>query len=189
MWTLDQRLYDLPRASRIATRREVRHNLVEAANNVGGREAILRLGDSRQLAAAYVAAEFGDGPRHSWLANRADPIAPREVVHFGDSCPIGTAVLNYQALIEFAGANITSSFMVLTDLRKYPVQHPEVTDMHAAKLAEVQQNSPVVRQAWVVAGVVSKMQATRGAESGVQEINMFTDCDAAWTYLTSTIAA
>ena len=95
----------------------------------------------------------------------------------------------YQALMEFAGAHVTSSFMVLTDLRKYPVQHPEVADMHAAKLAEVQQNSPVVREAWVVAGVVAKMQATRGAESGVQEINMFTDRDAAWAYLTSTVAA
>lgn len=68
VWTLDQRLYDLPRSARIAHRREVRENLLEAAHDIGGREAIRRLGNSRQLAAEYRAAEFGDGPRHSWVA-------------------------------------------------------------------------------------------------------------------------
>ena len=68
VWTLDQRLYDLPRAARIAHRREVRDNLFEAARDIGGREAIRRLGDSRRLAAEFRTAEFGDGPRHSWLA-------------------------------------------------------------------------------------------------------------------------
>jgi hypothetical protein len=68
VWSLDQRLYDLPRASRIATRREVRANLLEAARDVGAAEALRRVGGSRQLAQQYLTAEFGEGPRHSWIA-------------------------------------------------------------------------------------------------------------------------
>lgn len=111
-----------------------------------------------------------------------------EIALFGMWAPADVAPY-YQALMEYAGARVTSNFMVLTDLRKYPVQHPEVADMHSAKLAEVQQNSPVIREAWVVAGVVAKMQATRGADAGAQQINMFTDRDEAWAYLTSTVTA
>jgi hypothetical protein len=68
VWMLDQRLYDLPRASRIAHRRELRQNLLTAARDVGTGAAVRNLGDSSQLAAAYLAAEFGDRPRHSWIA-------------------------------------------------------------------------------------------------------------------------
>jgi hypothetical protein len=68
VWSLDQRLYDLPRASRIAKRREVRENLRAAAVDIGAREALQRLGTSRELASEYLTAEFGDGPRPSWLA-------------------------------------------------------------------------------------------------------------------------
>ncbi|MFL6113086.1 MAG: hypothetical protein ACJ786_17270 [Catenulispora sp.] len=68
VWTLDQRLYDLPRRSRIAKRREVRANLLEAAADHGAREALRRIGDSGTLAREYRGAEFGDGPRHSWMA-------------------------------------------------------------------------------------------------------------------------
>lgn len=68
VWTLDQRLYDLPRASRIATRREVRQNLISATPEVGARTAVRQLGDTSTLAAEYLAAEFGHGPRHSWIA-------------------------------------------------------------------------------------------------------------------------
>ncbi len=68
VWSLDQRLYDLPRASRIANRREVRANLLSAAQDVGTREALRNLGSSSQLAADYLSAELGDGPRPSWLA-------------------------------------------------------------------------------------------------------------------------
>lgn len=68
VWALDQRLYDLPRRSRIAKRREVRMNLIAAAHDVGTRDALGHLGDSRQLAAEYLAAELGEGPRHSWVA-------------------------------------------------------------------------------------------------------------------------
>jgi hypothetical protein len=68
VWTLDQRLYDLPRSSRIAKRREVRANLLEAAADHGSSEALRRIGSSRTLAREYLGAEFGDRPRHSWLA-------------------------------------------------------------------------------------------------------------------------
>jgi hypothetical protein len=68
VWGLDQRLYDLPRASRIAKRREVRENLLAAAADIGARDALQRLGNSRELAAEYLTAEFGDGPRPSWIA-------------------------------------------------------------------------------------------------------------------------
>jgi hypothetical protein len=68
VWTLDQRLYDLPRGSRIAKRREVRANLLEAAADHGTGEALRRIGTSGTLAREYLGAEFGDRPRHSWTA-------------------------------------------------------------------------------------------------------------------------
>jgi hypothetical protein len=68
VWALDQRLYDLPRKSRIAKRREVRDNLLSAATDIGISNALRNLGNSRQLAVEYRAAEFGDEPRPSWLA-------------------------------------------------------------------------------------------------------------------------
>lgn len=68
VWSLDQQLYDLPRASRISTRREVRTNLTDAAREVGVSQAIRNVGSSRELAEGYLTARFGDGPRHSWLA-------------------------------------------------------------------------------------------------------------------------
>lgn len=68
VWGLDQQLYDLPRAQRITIRREVRANLRDAARDVGASEALRRVGGSRRLAEQYLAAEFGDQPRHSWTA-------------------------------------------------------------------------------------------------------------------------
>lgn len=68
VWLLDQHLYELPRAARLATRREVRANLLEAAHDVGITQALRRVGNSRRLAEQYLVAEFGDGPRHSWIA-------------------------------------------------------------------------------------------------------------------------
>jgi hypothetical protein len=65
VWMLDQRLYDLPRRSCIDKRREVRANLRAAASDIGTREALARLGNSRELATEYLTAEFGDGPRPS----------------------------------------------------------------------------------------------------------------------------
>ena len=71
VWTLDQRLYDLPRKARIGRRRELRGNLVTAAEDVGVGAALRNLGDSRQLASEYLAAQFGDGARPSWYAAAA----------------------------------------------------------------------------------------------------------------------
>lgn len=68
IWSLDQQLYDLPRRSRITTRREVRANLLTAAQDVGTRQALRGVGSSRQLAQDYLSAELGSGPRHSWIA-------------------------------------------------------------------------------------------------------------------------
>lgn len=68
VWGLDQQLYDLPRRSRIDHRREVRANLLTAASDVGTSEALRRVGTSRALAAQFLTAELGDGPRHSWVA-------------------------------------------------------------------------------------------------------------------------
>ncbi len=67
VWSLDQQLYDLPRAQRITIRRDVRANLQEAAHDVGATEALRRVGGSRRLAEQYLVAEFGDRPRHSWV--------------------------------------------------------------------------------------------------------------------------
>lgn len=72
VWTLDGRLQDLPRKTRVAKRRELRDNLRAAADDVGAAEAVRRLGDLRQLAAEYLAAEYGDWePRPSWTAGLA----------------------------------------------------------------------------------------------------------------------
>lgn len=68
VWMLDQRLYDLPRRSRIDKRREVRDNLRAAATDIGTSQALTRLGNSRELATEYLTAEFGGGPRPSWIA-------------------------------------------------------------------------------------------------------------------------
>jgi hypothetical protein len=68
VWELDQRLYDLPRKSRVAKRREVRENLLTATRDVGVSEALRNLGDCRLLAAEYLSAELGDGPRPYWFA-------------------------------------------------------------------------------------------------------------------------
>ena len=68
VWALDQRLYDLPRASRLAIRREVRQNLLSAARDVGAGAAVKQLGGTAALASEYLTAEYGEGPRHSWIA-------------------------------------------------------------------------------------------------------------------------
>jgi hypothetical protein len=68
VWALDQRLYDLPRKSRVSKRREVRENLLTAAHDIGTVDALNRLGNSRQLAAGYLSAEFGEGLRPFWVA-------------------------------------------------------------------------------------------------------------------------
>ena len=68
VWTLDQRLYDLPRRTRIETRREVRQNLLTGARDVGTTQALRNLGGSAELANEYLSAAFGSRLRHSWMA-------------------------------------------------------------------------------------------------------------------------
>lgn len=68
VWSLDQRLYDLPRTTRIEKRKELRSNLLDAAHDTGASTALRDLGDSSTLAAEYLDAELGPGPRHSWMA-------------------------------------------------------------------------------------------------------------------------
>lgn len=68
VWALDQRLYDLPTKSRVACRREVRQNLLAAAQEAGTTEALRRIGSSQALAREYLSAEYGDRPRHSWIS-------------------------------------------------------------------------------------------------------------------------
>ena len=68
VWSLDQRLYDLPRATRVAHRRELRANLLAAADDVGTTAALRDLGDAAGLAADYREAAFGAGPRPSGFA-------------------------------------------------------------------------------------------------------------------------
>ena len=68
VFSLDQRLYDLPRKVRVARRRELRANLLEAAQDVGAAAALRDLGDGSALAAEYLEAELGRGPRASWSA-------------------------------------------------------------------------------------------------------------------------
>jgi hypothetical protein len=66
VWTLDAYVQDLPGRSRRAIRREMRANLRAAAEEVGSEQAIRRLGNLRRLAADYLDAEYGDGPRPHW---------------------------------------------------------------------------------------------------------------------------
>lgn len=68
VWTLDSLLYDLPQHSRVSTRREVRQNLLTAATEVGAGQALTQIGSSAYLAREYLGAQFGDRPRHSWVA-------------------------------------------------------------------------------------------------------------------------
>ena len=67
VWAVDRLIQDLPHKSRVAKRRELRDNLRSATEDVGAAVAVQQLGDRRQLAAGYLAAEYGDWqPRPSW---------------------------------------------------------------------------------------------------------------------------
>ncbi|HEX2577493.1 MAG TPA: hypothetical protein VHK88_14155 [Aquihabitans sp.] len=68
VWSLDQRLYELPRRARIERRRELRANLLDATPDIGVSAALRRLGDHRRLAEDYLEAELGPGRRPSWWA-------------------------------------------------------------------------------------------------------------------------
>ncbi|MGW5434062.1 hypothetical protein ACWET9_44100 [Streptomyces sp. NPDC004059] len=106
VWSLDQRLYDLPSRSRVARRREVRANLLAAATEVGAAEAVRRLGDSRELAEEYLAAELGEGPRHSWIAAALFLLTTPLVLNFF----LGEAENAYQQAIAATGTQTEGTF-------------------------------------------------------------------------------
>jgi hypothetical protein len=68
VWAIDQRLYDLPRRTRVETRWEVRQDLLTGARDVGTTQVLRNLGGSAELAQEYLSAAFGSGPRHAWMA-------------------------------------------------------------------------------------------------------------------------
>jgi hypothetical protein len=68
VWSLDQRLYDLPRRSRISHRRELRDHLTAASRELGAPAALADVGNPARLASDYLDAELGPRPRPSWMA-------------------------------------------------------------------------------------------------------------------------
>ena len=69
VWSLDSRLQDLPWRSRVAKRRELRANLLDASADVGAPEALRRVGSIPRLAAEYLSVEYGHWTRRPhWLA-------------------------------------------------------------------------------------------------------------------------
>ncbi|WP_042364167.1 hypothetical protein [Streptacidiphilus neutrinimicus] len=106
VWSLDQRLYDLPSRTRIAHRREVRANLLTAAGEVGAGEALRRLGSARELAAQYRDAQFGEGPRHSWWAAALFAVTTPLVLNFF----LSEAAHAYEQAITAPGAHADGSY-------------------------------------------------------------------------------
>ncbi|OIJ65391.1 hypothetical protein [Streptomyces mangrovisoli] len=106
VWSLDQRLYDLPSRNRVARRREVRANLLEAAAEVGAAQAVRRLGSSRALADEYLAAELGEGPRHSWIAAAVFLLTVPLLLNYF----LGEAENAYQQALTATGAHSDATF-------------------------------------------------------------------------------
>lgn len=107
VWMLDQQIYDLPRQSRVATRREVHANLLDAARDVGAAEALRRVGGSRGLAEQYLQAEFGEGPRHSWIATAyAAALIPLLLNYF-----LGEAATSFRQGVTAADPHATGTFV------------------------------------------------------------------------------
>lgn len=106
VWALDQRLYDLPRKSRVGKRREVRENLLAAAQDIGTLDALNRLGNSRQLAAEYLSAEFGEGPRPYWVAAATFAVTAQLLFTW----VLGEAASAFGDGIKAASAHATGTF-------------------------------------------------------------------------------
>jgi hypothetical protein len=106
VWSLDQRLYDLPRKSRIAKRREVRENLLAAAHDIGTIDALRNLGNSRELAAGYLTAELGDGPRPAWVAAATFAVTAQLLFTW----VLGEAALAFGDGVTAANPNATGTF-------------------------------------------------------------------------------
>jgi hypothetical protein len=128
VWALDQQLYDLPRRARLAARRDVRANLLEAAGEIGAREALRRIGGSRQLAEQYLVAELGEGPRHSWIA----------AAYFAATVPLlllfflGEAASAYQDGLTAAhasGSFVWNGVAYLQSAQTFTVHHGQVSSV------------------------------------------------------------
>lgn len=133
VWALDQRLYDLPRRSRVDKRREVRANLLEAAADQGAGEALRRLGNSGALARDYLGAEFGDRPRHSWVAATAFAVLVPLVMGFAlaetsDAYARGLTAANPAASGTFAWSGVS----YLQNPVTFTVDHGQVTQTGGA---------------------------------------------------------
>lgn len=147
VWGLDQQLYDLPRRSRIDHRREVRANLLSAASDVGTSEALRRVGTSRALAAQFLTAELGEGPRHSWVA----------AAYFAALVPLALMSLlaeaanAYQSAIVTVDPHVTGSYTYPGVSYLQTAVHFDFTngvaDQHGGAL------TPVVYVGWVVGTV------------------------------------
>ena len=104
VWTSDHLLQDLPRKSRVAKRRELRDNLISATEDVGAKEAVRQLGDLRQLAAGYLAAEYGDWqPRPSWTKAAGAAIVSYVILYWLHE--VGTSAFRAGVLSDQPGAN------------------------------------------------------------------------------------
>jgi hypothetical protein len=127
VWSLDQRLYDLPSRTRIAHRREVRANLLTAAAEVGASEALRRIGGSGELARQFLDAELGEGPRHSWMAALLFALTTPLLLNFF----LSEAANAYeQALVTGSHTEGTFTWSGVTWLQSpitYVVQHDQVT--------------------------------------------------------------
>ncbi|MFE0389400.1 hypothetical protein ACFW1F_35860 [Streptomyces bungoensis] len=106
VWSLDQRLYELPRRTRIAHRREVRANLLAAAAEVGAGEALRRLGSAHELAAQYLDAELGEGARHSWTAAALFALTTPLVLNFF----LSEAANAYEQALTATGTHADGSY-------------------------------------------------------------------------------
>ena len=106
VWALDQRLYDLPRRSRIGHRRDVRANLLTASHDVGTRAALRQLGTSAQPASEYLSAEYGANARHSWIA--ASYVAAGGVLVF--TWVLAAAILAFRHGIVAADPHATGTY-------------------------------------------------------------------------------
>lgn len=107
VWSVDGRLQDLPRKSRIEKRVELRDNLRAAASEVGTTEALRSLGDIRRLAAEYIAAEYGDGGRRpSWIAG----VTAFAVVYLVLAWLLEAGVSAFRAGVIASDRNATGTF-------------------------------------------------------------------------------
>jgi hypothetical protein len=105
---LSQRLYDLPHRRRIACIREVRQNILAAAQETGTAEALRRLGGADELAREYLDAEYGHRLRPSWITASIVCILIPSLFQFF----LTEAAMGNQAAITAVDPHATGTFTV-----------------------------------------------------------------------------